>query len=123
MLSILGIVAVVVLAIQIYKTAAGNGRNAPLWTFISVVIGIGLQFVVPMLAGIVLAVYLLITGTPQENLESAMFGMLTVISILGIVLSIAGMAVVAKYVARIKDDEPAASVPPPPPPPTFGDNQ
>ena len=123
MLTIIGIVAIVVITIQVYKTAAGTDRNAPLWAAINVIIGIGLQFVAPILIGIVIAVYYIATGTPVENIESEMFGAAVLISIAGIVLSIIGMGLVMKFVSRVKDDEPAARTPPPPPPPAFGGNQ
>lgn len=119
MLSILGIVAIVVIAIQVYKTAVGTERNAPLWTVVSVLIGIGLQFVVPLLIGIAIALYLLATGTAPENIEMEMFGVAIIINIVAIVLSIVGMYLVMKHVSRVKDDDPAANAPPPPPP-TFG---
>ena len=119
MLSILGIVAIVVIAIQVYKTAVGTERNAPLWTVVSVLIGIALQFVLPLLIGIAIAVYLLATGTPPENIETEMFGAAVIINIAAIVLSIFGMSLVVKYASRVKDDGPGAGAPPPPPP-TFG---
>ncbi len=121
MLIILGLVAIVVFTIQVYKTAAGTERNAPFWAGMTAVIGIGLQFVVPILFSIVVAVYYIATGTPAENLESDMFGAALLISIAGIVLSIVGMVLVMKHVSRVKDDEPAAKAPPPPPP-TFNQN-
>jgi drug/metabolite transporter (DMT)-like permease len=120
MLTILGLVAIVVFTVQVYKTAAGTERNAPLWAAMTAVIGIALQFVVPILFGVVLAVYYIATGTPVENLESEMFGGALLISIAGIVLSIVGMVLAMKHVSKVKDDEPAAKAPPPPP--TFDQN-
>jgi hypothetical protein len=115
MLSILGIVAIIVIAIQVYKSAAGTERNAAGWTFVSVAVGVGIQFVFPVLIGVLLAVYLLMTGTPQNQLQSGLFGVMAIIEIVGIVLSIAAMFLVAKHVSKIKDEETNVEAPPPPP--------
>lgn len=120
MLTIVGIVAIVVMTIQAYKTAASTERNAAGWAVITVVIGIGLQFVVPILIGIALGIYYVSTGVPVEDIQNRMLGPAVIISIVGIVLSIIGMGLVMKFVSRVKDDDPAVA---PPPPPTFGANQ
>jgi len=118
MLTIIGIVALVVFTIQVYKTAAGTGRNAAAWAAITAVIGISIQFVFPVIIGIAIGIYYAATGTPVDRIEIEMFGLLTIISILGIVLSLVGMWLVTKHVSKVIDDDPRA-VAPPPPPPTF----
>jgi putative Mn2+ efflux pump MntP len=115
MLTIFGIVAIIVFTIQVYKTAAGTERNAPLWAIITAVTGIGLQFVVPFFFGLVLAIYYLATGTPQDQLESEIYGMATIIGLLGLVLSVVGMYLVVKFVSRVKDEPRVPHAPPPPP--------
>jgi putative Mn2+ efflux pump MntP len=119
MLFILGIVAIVVFTIQVYKTASGNGRNAPVWAGITAVIGVGGQFILPFIVGIALGIYLAATGGDFENLEGRYFGLWTIVGIAGIVFSIFGMWLVMKHVSKIVDDGTAQMNPPPPPPPTF----
>ncbi len=116
MLSIIGIVAIVVIAIQVYKSASSTERNAAAWTAIAVVVGIGIQFVIPAIVGFAIGFYLVATGTPVEEIQGY-FGLWTVIGIAGIVLSLVGMIVVAKHVSNVKDD--GTNTPAPPPPPTF----
>jgi len=116
MLSILGIVAIVVFTIQVYKTAAGTERNAPLWAIATAGIGIGIQFVLPVIIGLILAIYYMSTGTPAEELQSAVAGIASVIGVVGMVLSIVGMWLVMKHVSNVRDD---LSVTAPPPPPAF----
>ena len=121
MLSILGVVAIVAIAIQVYKSASGTGRNAGLWTSAAVGIGVAVQFIFPFIMGVLLVVGLLFAGTPaqkvQEKLEAGLFGLLTVIDLVGVILGIVGMFLIARHVSKVKDDDFPA---PPPPPPTFG---
>ncbi|MEP7149334.1 MAG: hypothetical protein ABI857_10665 [Acidobacteriota bacterium] len=121
MLSILGIVAIVIITIQVYKTAVGTERNAAGWAAITVVIGIALQFVVPVIIGLLIGVYLVVTGTPAEELQNGLFGLMSVIGVAAIILSIVGMFLVARHVSKVKDDTTHGQAPPPPP--VFGNNQ
>ena len=120
MLGIFGIVAIIVLTIQAYKTAVSTERNAVLWATINAVIGVGVQLIIPVFFGIILAVYYLATGTPETEIESAITGPASIIGILCLILSIVGMVLVNKHVAKVKDD--SAIGPGPPPPPSFGGN-
>jgi putative Mn2+ efflux pump MntP len=121
MLSILGIVAIVVITIQAYKTAASNGRNAPGWAAVTAVIGIGIQFALPIFIGIAIGIYYAATGANVDNIGSEYIGLFTIIGVAGIVLSIVGMYLVMKYVSKVPDDDPSPMAPPPPP--TFGNDQ
>lgn len=119
MLFIAGIVAILVFTIQVYKTAVGTERNAPLWALLTAGVGIVFQFVVPFIIGIVLVVYYLATGTPPDQLEGTMFtGLATILNVACLILSIVGMVLVSKHVSKIREDVPAntGSMPPPPPP-------
>lgn len=118
MLFIGGIIAIVVFTIQVFKTAQGTGRNAPLWAALTAAIGIAFQFVIPIFLGIVLAVYYLATGSPAESLERDMQGPATVIGVISIILSIVGMVLVSKHVSKVID-VPVGSSEGPPPPPRF----
>ncbi len=122
MLLLVGIIAIVVFSVQVYKTARGTERNAPVWAAITAVTGIALQFVIPIVFGIAIAVYYLATGTAVENIESEAFAPAVVVNIICFILSIVGMVLIMKHVSKVKDEDPAARTPPPPPP-TFGANQ
>ena len=114
----LGIVAIVVFTIQVYKTAIDTGRNAPLWAGATAVIGIVIQFFLPVIIGVFFGIYLAVTERGFEDLESGFFGLMTVINVAGVLLSVVGMWLVMKHVSKIKEDDPAGAAPPPPP--TFG---
>ena len=121
MLGLFGLIAIVVVTYQVYKTAKGTERNPVLWAMLAALTGIGFQVVLPFLFAVVLSIYYLMTGTPPENIESEITGLTVVFSLASLVLSIVGMVLIMKHVSKIPD-EPVASVAPPPPPPTFGDN-
>jgi len=118
MLQIIGIVAIVVFTYQVYKTANGTERNGALWAVLTAAIGVGFQFVIPIVLGIVLAIAYMAMGTHVEDLQSEVGGLALILGIGSIILSIVGMVLVMKHVSKVKDDEPAVSKPPPPP--NFG---
>ncbi len=114
MLSILGIVAIVVFTIQVYKTAAGTERNAPLWAFATARVGIVVQFVIPIIIGLMLGIYYISSGMSPEEMQSEIGGIATLIGVGGIVLSIVGMWLVMKHVSNVVDDGSNVNSPPPP---------
>jgi hypothetical protein len=118
MIGILALIAIVVFTIQVYKTANGTGRNGALWALLTAVVGFGLQIVIPIVAAIVLAVVYLASGSSPEALESEITAPTTIISIVGLILSIVGMVLISKHVSKVPDD-PAMSAAVPPPPPQF----
>lgn len=122
MLFIAGIIAIVVFTIQVYKTAQGTERNAPLWAVLTAVIGVAFQFVIPIVLGIVIAVYYMLTGSTVESIEGDIQLPATMIGVVCLILSIVGMVLVSKHVSKVID-VPVGSVNAPPPPPTFGEGQ
>jgi hypothetical protein len=118
MLSILGLVAIIVLTIQVYKSAASTGRNAAGWAALTFVVGFGIQFVIPVMIGLIYGVYLASTGSTDVDVDVGYVGLISIIGIGGIVLSIVGMWLIAKHVSKVIDD--GVNPPAPPPPPTFG---
>jgi hypothetical protein len=119
MLTILGLVAVVVFPIQVYKSARNTGRNAAFWTVLTAVIGIGFQFVLPFFIGLVIAVVMIAGGTPPENVAVDSYGLFLVIGIVSLILSLGGMYLVSRHVSIVPDDPPSVAGPKPPPPPAF----
>ena len=120
MFLILGIVAIIVFTIQVYKTASGTERNAPFWAAVTAVTGVAFQFVFPVILGVLIVVYYVATGTEIQEVESAAYGPALVINLVCFVVSIVGMWLVMKHVSNVKDDLPAAKAPPPPPTFTGG---
>lgn len=121
MLSIFGIVAIVVFTIQVYKTASGTGKSAPLWTILTVVTGVGVQFILPIFIGLIFGIYLLASGSNLEGVDRDYNILFSIIGIFGMVLSIVGMWLIWKHVSKVSYEDPLGATPPPPPP-TFGQN-
>lgn len=114
-LTLLGLVAIVVCAIQVYKAAVDTSRNAGIWTLLTIGVGIFFQFILPFVFGILLGVYYLMSGVPRERIAIDSFGLLFILEILCLVLSVVGMFMVMKHVSKLKDEVPGAAMPPPPP--------
>ena len=121
MIGIIALVAVVIFTIQVYKTASGTGRNAPLWALLTAGVGFGFQLVLPFILGLILAIVYLAMGSSPESLQSEITGPASLIGIVGLIASIVGMVLIAKHVAKVPDDTPMTANIPPPPPPSFGE--
>jgi uncharacterized membrane protein len=121
-LIILGLVAVIVATYLVYKTARDNERNGVGWAFLTVGVGLGAQWVLPIIATMILAVYYAMSPPTSQNpygarqqmeeLESFAF----IFSILGLVISFIGLWLIMRFVSRIPEERPGSSAPPPPPP-------
>lgn len=119
MLFVLGLIIIGLFCFFVGKTAKENGRNALVWTLICVAVGIGLQLVVPIVVGLVIAIVLIATGTPANKLqESFSFTTSITLDLIFLVLSIAGMLLLLRHVANLPENEPDVE---PPPPPAFDD--
>jgi hypothetical protein len=120
MISILGFVAIIVIAIQVYKSASSTDRNPVGWTALALMIGIGIQFVLPVMIGVGYGLYLAATNS-LDDIQYTNFGLMGVIGLVSTVLSIVGMWFVAKHVSKVKND--VEGEPVPPPPPSFSSGQ
>lgn len=119
--TVIGLAAIVVFAIQAYKTAVSTERNAALWTVVTVLTGFLFQNIIPFAVGFALGAYYVLTGGDLSMLDRDLGGYLTMIDILAVVLSIWGMGMVVKFISGVKDEKPGAHIPPPPPPTFTGD--
>lgn len=119
-LQLLGIIAIIVFTVFVGKTAKEYGRNAVLWAVACLGVGLGLQFVGPILVVMIVAIVLIATGTRPDQLETAIgwwgFG----ITFLFLVLSLIGMFIILRHVAQLLDEPEIGDSPPPPP--TFNQN-
>ena len=119
MLSILGLVAIIVLTYQVYKNAAGTERNAIGWAALTLLVGVGIQFVIPLVVGVTYGIYLASSeATYNDAGYSSYVGLMSILGLGGVVFSILGMWLIAKHVSKVKDN--AEIGPAPPPPPAFG---
>jgi hypothetical protein len=113
MLSIIGLVIVIVAAIYAYKTARDYGRQAVLWAIATLAVGIGIQYVVPFILGIILALVYVAQGiTDPMAIQERIMGPAMIIGIGCLVLSVVAMGMILKTLSKVPD-EPA--MPPPPP--------
>lgn len=119
MLSLLGLLAIAIFALHTFRSANSNGRNGGLWAFISVAVGIALQWVVPLVASMVIAIFYIASGSNIDTIEQDIMWPAVVISFAGLGLSFLGMWLVLRHVSQIPDEEPLTASGPPPPP-VFG---
>lgn len=121
MLSLFGIIAIVIFAIHTFRSANSNGRNGGLWAVISVAVGIGLQWVLPLVAATIVAIAYIASGSNIDTVEQDIYWPAVLISFAGLGLSLLGMWLVLRHVSQISEEGPAAGSGPPPPP-VFGDS-
>jgi len=116
MLSILGLIAVFIATYFVYKSARDTGRNAVGWSLLTVLVGIGLQIVLPGIIFFIIAAAMAISGKPIRDVGDLPFGTTIIVSILGWAASIVGIWLILRRVSLIPDEETFDS---PPQPPTF----
>lgn len=115
MLSIIGFVIVIVATYYVYKTAKDYGRNAVVWAIATFCLGFGIQFVVPFILGLILAVLYMSQGTTDAAaIQERILGPAIVIGIVSIALSGVAMWVMLRMVSRLPDEPPVSQPPPPP---------
>lgn len=113
--TIICLAAIIVFAIQAYKTAVSTERNAALWIATTVLTGFIFQYIIPFVIGFAIAVYYVRTEGDLRNLNRDFGGFLMMVEIVSLVLSLWGMGMVVKFISRVKEDEPVGQAPPPPP--------
>ena len=113
MLTILGLVLVVVATILIYRTAKQNGHNAILWTTISALVGLALQIIVPIVAGIIIATVGVSAGKSLAQIQEEMLGPGLIIGIICLILNFVVVVLIMKKVALVAEEKPGTLPPPP----------
>ena len=121
MLSLFGIIAIVIFAIHTFRSANSSGRNGGLWAVVNVGIGIALQWVVPLVVSMIVAVFYIASGSNIDTIEQDIMWPAVFISFAGLGLSILGMWLVLRHVSQIPDEDPTVASGPPPPP-VFDDS-
>jgi len=112
MLSVLGFIAVIISTYYVYKTAKDNGRNAIVWALITFGVGVGIQIIIPVLIGFGIGLIMAASGSSIPEIQQSVQSVAIVISLVCLVLSFIGIALIMRYVARIPEE--GSFVPPPP---------
>lgn len=99
----LGIIAIIIFTIYTFKSARDYGRNGFLWALINFCVGFGIQVVAPLLIGIVLAVVYMASGGTADQVRAKIDGFSFIVGILATILSLIAMALVLKFVTRVRD--------------------
>lgn len=115
MLSILGLVAVIFASYYIYKTAKDTERNAIGWGLLTFVVGFGIQFILPIGIGIVIASVMSASGNSMAEIQDFIQKIAVLIAIACLILSFFGMWLVMRQVVKIPENNSFVSPPPPPP--------
>lgn len=116
-LPLIGLIAIVIFATQVYKASKDSGRSELSWTMLTIGIGLALQYLVPIVIGFMIGIYIAIAG-PNSVETVNPFGIFFIIEIVCLILSFIGMLAVLKHVSSIPED--AELVDGPPPPSQFG---
>ena len=114
-LQLISLIAVILVTYHVFKTARDNGRSAIGWAVLTVGVGLGFQWILPIFIGIVLAVYYMSTGMSVDELQAALETPAMLITFACFGLSFIGMFLILKFVMKIPDDPVRSDVPPPPP--------
>jgi len=117
MLSILGFVAVIFAAYYVYKTAKDTKHNAIGWALLTFVIGFSIQFILPVVIGMIIAVVMSASGNSMAEVQDFVQKIAILIAVACLVLSFFGIWLVMRHVIKVPEDNSFVS---PPPPPTFG---
>ncbi len=119
MIGIAAFIFILVAPIFVYRSAKQNGHNAILWTIISVVVGFGIQIIVPLIIGLIVGIVLAAKGASQTDIqESSAMTALYVIGFVSVILSVVGVLTIMKKVNTVNESVFDKQLPPPPPP-TF----
>lgn len=115
MLTILGLVFVIVATIYTYKSAKDNGRSGGLWALAAFAVGFGIQFVIPFLLGVIIALVMTARGRSVYEIQEAIQTPATILGLICLAASVVGVWLVLRKASELREDEPLASSPPPPP--------
>lgn len=119
-----GLFILALVTYYVYRTTRDRGRSPVLWASLTFVLGIAMQFILPVLAT---AVIVYIKMGPSASSRSSVRQMEEVqaygalFSVGGVLLSVIGAGAILFFVARGPQKDPAGSAPPPPPP-FIGEN-
>lgn len=111
----IAIIFVIIASVFVYRTARDNGYNAVVWTIVTIVAFLGIQFLTGVLFGVVVTIGNAGWGWPLTLIQDYSL----IVALLALVPSIGAVLLILRHVNTIKDNDPVSA---PPPPPSFGEN-
>ena len=120
MLGLFGLIFVIVAPFLIYRTAKQNGRNAIFWALLSLAVGIGIQIVIPLIIGTVIAIVMFAQGSSESEIQKALETPAIIIGIVTLFLSVGGVLLIMRHVNKVPEQE--TFINPPAPPTDFNQN-
>lgn len=112
MLSILGLVAVIFATYYVYKTAKDTGRNAVGWALLTFAVGFGVQILLPVAIGMIIAVVMSASGNSVAEIQDFVQTIAILIAIVCLALSFVGIWLVMRRVVKIPENNSFVSQPP-----------
>jgi hypothetical protein len=119
LMTVLGLIAIGIFSVQVYKTALSTERSAGGWAVLTAGLGIFFQFVLPFFLTVALLIFYMVTENDPVRYFEESSGLVWIINVGSLILSVVAMATVSKHVSKVIDI-PVGTGPAPPPPPTFG---
>ncbi|MCW5961319.1 MAG: hypothetical protein KIS76_14235 [Pyrinomonadaceae bacterium] len=115
-LSLIGFIIIIIAAVTAYSTAKQYERNAALWAGLVVLVGIGVQWILPIIGVVAVGLIMLASGYSETDFQQAILGPATIISVVCLILSVVAMLLILKYLSSgpVADSDSA-----PPKPPEF----
>src|SRR6476661_7815051 len=100
-----------------FKTARSNGRNGAVWAALIMLIGTGLQFLIPYLVVLVLVLISTVQGTTDPALAATKAGRVGgLLFVFGLMISIMAMILALQFAATNRDSPPPVQASPAEPP-------
>ena len=115
MFGLIGVLLVVLSTIFIYRTAKQNGHNVGLWTTVSILAGIALEFVIPLAAGVIMAIVLRSSGKSATQIQDDILTPVIILSVVCLILNLVVVVLIMKKISLVTDEKLAE----PPPPDEF----
>ena len=106
----LGIIFIIIVAIQVYRTAKSTGRNPILWTVIAVVGFFAVQFAIGIAAGIFIVFGIGLWDWPESTFDDYA----GIINWIAFIPSVIAVFILMKILSRVPDEPTMLTVPPPP---------
>lgn len=102
---ILLVVFIIIAPLFVYLTAKKNGHKPVYWALITLAVGVGFQFVLPVIIGIVLAIVLGSTGTSPNAIQATIQGYSLIFNISSSILNVIGVLLILRRVSKINNIE------------------
>ena len=112
LLILVPLIFVLIAAYFVFKTAKEYGRHAVGWALTTVVVGFGLQWVLPTVIAIILSLILSVTGLFDLETRASIIAYTSFFGGLG--LSFGAILLIIRHVSIMPDEKPYLKPPSPP---------